>query len=149
MAILICGTLYKGIKPILHAMPKEKYFATNKIATAAVKKQNLLMRSLRKGILTKTETNLFFLKNKNVLSWRKNTLFGRSLFCRRRQIWNCNFTTTTIETIGNGDIFLSVDLKMSFAFCNKLIWNFCQKLLARLFANLVTLKRQYKSRRTT
>ena len=64
MAILIWGTLYKGIKPILHAMPKEKYFATNKIATAAVKKQNLLMRSLRKGILTITETNFFFLKTK-------------------------------------------------------------------------------------
>ena len=55
MTILIWGTLYKGIKPILHAKPKEKYFATNKIATAAVKKQNLLMRSLRMGILT----NLF------------------------------------------------------------------------------------------
>ena len=71
MAILIWGTLYKGIKPILHAMPKEKYFATNKIATAAVKKQNLLMRSLRKGILTKTETNLFFEKQKRTIVEKK------------------------------------------------------------------------------
>ena len=71
MAILICGTLYKGIKPILHAKPKEKYFATNKIATAAVKKQNLLMRSLRKGILTKTETNLFFEKQKRTIVEKK------------------------------------------------------------------------------
>ena len=71
MAILIWGTLYKGIKPILHAKPKEKYFATNKIATAAVKKQNLLMRSLRKGILTKTETNLFFEKQKRTIVEKK------------------------------------------------------------------------------